>query len=99
MKVFSRPLAQQPAFWLLIIIGVLSIARYTVAPSVVKAGTIINNNNGVASVSAASFVGSPWPIAPDTIVAAYGTRLCTTVGDSENSAVADDAGGHERKGQ
>jgi uncharacterized protein (TIGR03437 family) len=80
MRVFSRPLAKHPGqftLWLLVVLGVLLIARNTVAPTAVKAGIIINNDYGVASVSAASFVGSPWPIAPDTIVAAYGTRLCT----------------------
>lgn len=42
-----------------------------------RAATVIQNSVAVTGVSAASFVGSPAPLAPDSIVAAFGTELAT----------------------
>ncbi|MBK9313660.1 MAG: IPT/TIG domain-containing protein [Acidobacteria bacterium] len=50
--------------------GVIRIFR-------VRAATVIQNSVPVTSVSAASFVGAPAPLAPDSIVAAFGTDLAT----------------------
>ncbi len=43
----------------------------------VRAATTIQNSVAVVGVSAASFTGSPAPMAPNSIVAAFGTQLAT----------------------
>src|SRR5262245_45106596 len=40
-----------------------------------RAAAIVNNSVPVSSVSAASFVGSPAPLSPNSIVSAFGTQL------------------------
>src|SRR5262245_52387493 len=42
-----------------------------------RAAAIVNNSVPVSSVSAASFVGLPAPLSPNSIVAAFGTQLAT----------------------
>jgi len=62
-------------------IGLIFAAMHFLKPEIrlpgVRAATVIQNSVPVTGVSAASFVGSPAPLAPDSIVAAFGTELAT----------------------
>jgi uncharacterized protein (TIGR03437 family) len=55
----------------------LDLAGRNFVPARVKAAEVIQNSVPVSSVSAASFIGSPAAIAPNSIVAAFGTQLAT----------------------
>ncbi len=57
----------------------ISALRWSEILSGVRAATTIQNSVPVASVSAASYVGSPASLAPDSIVAAFGTQLAVGV--------------------
>ncbi|MFM8393552.1 MAG: hypothetical protein ACKOB4_06460, partial [Acidobacteriota bacterium] len=48
-------------------------------PNLARAATTIQNSVPVTSVSAASYVGQQSPLAPGSIVAAFGTQLATGV--------------------
>jgi uncharacterized protein (TIGR03437 family) len=59
------------------IAGSLDFAGRNFVPAKAKAAEVIQNSVSVSSVSAASFVGLPAAIAPNSIVAAFGTQLAT----------------------
>lgn len=61
----------------LFVLFCLSIAFLVRVMPGVRANAIVNNSVPVSSVSAASFVGAPAPIAPGSIVAAFGTQLAS----------------------
>lgn len=50
----------------------------------VRAAVTVQNSVPVVSVSAASFIGSPAALAPNSIVAAFGTQLSTGEGPAPN---------------
>ena len=57
--------------------ALLDIACHIFVPGGARAAAIVQNSVPVASVSAASFLGSPTTIAKNSIVAAFGTQLAT----------------------
>lgn len=56
---------------------VLLICNIDIPFSGAKAAATVQNSVPVAGVSAASFIGSPAPLAPNSIVAGFGTLLAT----------------------
>ena len=59
---------------LLITVAVLSVHALFLTPGL-RAATTIQNSTPVVSVSAASYAGGAAPVAPNSIIAAFGTQL------------------------
>jgi uncharacterized protein (TIGR03437 family) len=57
----------------------LDLSRGQVVPGRAKVAAVVQNSIPVASVSAASFIGSPATLATNSIVAAFGTQLASGV--------------------
>jgi uncharacterized protein (TIGR03437 family) len=64
-------------FFLAALIATILVLRINGMLPSARAAATIQNSDPVATVSAASFVGSPAPLAPNSIVAAFGTQLAT----------------------
>src|SRR5262245_13196571 len=62
---------------IILLIIVTFFLRWANSQSSAKAAAVLNNSVPVASVSAASFIGSPASLAPNSIIAGFGTQLAT----------------------
>lgn len=70
----KRSVSRLTIFASVTIVSLLMAKAFVFMPSA-KAATTTQNSIAVVSVSAASYVGGPAPIAPNSIVAAFGTQL------------------------
>lgn len=65
--------------FLTLVISSLCVMRSGIVENKIRAATTVQNSVPVATVSAASFIGSPATLAPNSIVAAFGTQLATGI--------------------